>query len=66
MSRKRKRVDRVNNDPSTLQQDDVMIVLHSKEVDLIETLLCTVLEEGTDKEEKRTALNILNHIQGGD
>jgi len=59
------------NDPSRLQDTDVFCCFHSTEVALIEALLYDVLEKDASAtkiypNEKRTALNALKHLNGGE
>ncbi|WIT26294.1 hypothetical protein [Bacillus phage SPO1L3] len=53
-------------DPNTIKPTDSLVVLHAEELEFIEDLLYEVLESSTSKKRKKTALNILNHIQEED
>jgi hypothetical protein len=68
MSKEGKWRESTANDPSTMQLEDVMLVLHKEELNLVEELLYDVLEKDESAtsiypNEKRLALNILKHIQ---
>ncbi|QPX71727.1 hypothetical protein [Bacillus phage SP8] len=54
------------NDPNTIKPTDSLLVLHEEELEFLEGLLYEVLESSTSKKRKKTALNILNHIQEED
>lgn len=58
-------------DTSQLQDSDVFCCFHQSEVSLIEALLWDVLEKDSSAvqiypNEKRTALNALKHLNGGE
>lgn len=65
-SKAKKDAKKKKNDPGTVRETDIMLVLHEEEVDLIEDLLCDLLESDAKNRVKKIALNILNHIQSDD
>jgi hypothetical protein len=60
-----KAVEEANKDnPSTMRDDDVLVVIHQEELQLVIALLYETLESNRSKEDKRTALNLLKLLEG--
>lgn len=59
------RVEKERDNPSTLQEGDVLLVLHMNEVELLTDLLYDSLGDSEKSvDQKRTALNLIKHIEG--